>query len=71
MSQVGLGLMAYHKPIIEQLHEHRVNSIYHEVCRFKLLLAVSDTESSCLIGFDSKNGLIQVISDNLNAHIHT
>ena len=61
--QVGLGLMAYHKPINEHLHEYRVTSTYQEVHRFKISSAVINTESSCLTGFDARNGLIQVISD--------
>ena len=71
MLQTGLGLVAYHKPIIEHLHKYRVTSTYHEVRRFKISSAVSNTESSRLTGFDAKNGLIQVISDNFDAHIHT
>ena len=35
------------------------------------LLAVSNTESSRLTGYYGKNGLIQVISDNFDAHRHT
>ena len=67
MLQVGLGLMAYHKPINEHLHEYRVTSTYHEVHRFKISSAVINTESSCLTGFDAKNGLIQLTSD---PHLH-
>ena len=71
MLQVGLGLVANHKPIIEHIHEYRVTSTYHEVRRFKMSSPVSNTESSGLAGFDAKNGLIQVISENFDAHIHT
>ena len=71
MLQVGLGLVAHHKPINEHLHKYRVTSTYHEVHRFKISSAVSNTESSRLTGFHAKNGLIQVISDNFDAHIHT
>ena len=70
MLQVDLGLVAYHKPAIDNLHEYRVTSTYHEILRFKISSAESNTESSCLTGFDAKNGLIQVISDNFDAHIH-
>ena len=63
MLQVGLGLVAHHKPIIEHLHEYRVTSRYHEVRRFNILSAVSNTESSHLTGFHAKNRLIQVISE--------
>ena len=35
------------------------------------LSAVSNTESSRLTGYYAKNGLIKVISDNFDAHIHT
>ena len=71
MLQVGLGLVANHKPIIEHIHEYRVTSTYHEVRRFKMSSPVSNTESSGLADFDAKNGLIQVISENFDAHIHT
>ena len=41
------------------------------VRRYKILSVVSNTESSCPADFDAKNGLIQVISDSFDAHIHT
>ena len=68
---VRLGLVGHHKPIIEHLHEYRVTSTCHEVRRFEISLAVSNTESFRLTGFDAKNELIQIISDNFDAHIHT
>ena len=36
MFQIGLGLVAHHKPIIEQLHEYRVTSTCREVRSFKI-----------------------------------
>ena len=71
MLQVRLGLVGHYKPIIKHLHEYRVTSTCHEVRRFKISLAVSNKESSRLTGFDAKNELIQIISDNFDAHIYT
>ena len=71
MFQGVLGFVVHHKHIIEHLHEYRVTSPYHEVRRFKISSAASNTEISRLTDFDVKNGLIQVISDNFEAHIHT
>ena len=71
MLQVGLGLVAYHKPTIERLHEYKLTPTYHELRRLKTLSAVSNTGSSRLTGAAAKNGFIQVISDNFHAHIHT
>ena len=71
MFQGGLGFVVHHKHVIEHLHEYRVTSPYHEVRRFKISSAASNTEISRLTDFDVKNGLIQVISDNFEAHIHT
>ena len=48
-----------------------MTSTYHEISRFKISSAVSNSESSHLTGFDAKKGLIQVISDNFDAHVHT
>ena len=69
MLQVELGFVAHHKSVIEHLHEYRVTSTYHEDRRFKISSAVSNTESSCQTGFDAKNELIQVISDNFDAQV--
>ena len=71
MFQVGFSLVVHHKHIIEHLHEYRVASSYHEVHRFKISSAASNTEISRLTDFTVKNGLIQVISDNFEAHMHT
>lgn len=69
MVQALLVMVAHHKPIIGLLHEYRVTSTYHEFCRFKILSAASNIESSCLIHFDANNELIQFYSDNFDAHI--
>ena len=62
--------MAHHTPIIEHLLEYSVTYTYHEGRRFKISSVVSNTENSRLTGFDARNGLIQVISDNFDARIH-
>ena len=70
MFEVGLGLVARIRDVIEHLHEYGVCSTYQETRRFKVSAAVNNRKSSAQES-RAENGLIQVVSDSFNANINT
>ena len=70
MMQVALGLFVREKKIIEFLHEFGVTSSYDEVRRFKIS-AAHQTSQQKTVPLDSKDGLIQGVSDNFDANLST
>ena len=70
MIQVALGLFVREKKIIEFLHEFGVTSSYDEVRRFKISAAHQTSQQKTVI-LDSKDGLIQGVSDNFDANLST
>jgi hypothetical protein len=69
MLQVALGVLAHDKKLIEHLHDYGITSTYQEVRRYKVSAAVSS--GSLSLNLQSSDGLIQIISDNFDAHIHS
>ena len=67
----ALGILARDKKLIEHLHDYGITSIYQEVQRFKISAAVASENETTETQFNSTDGLIQVISDNFDAHIHS
>ena len=70
MLQIGLGLIARGRDVIEHLHDYVICSTYQETRRFKLSAAVNNRKSSAQ-ELRAENGLIQAVSDNFNANINT
>ena len=70
MMQVALGLFVREKKIIKFLHEFGVTSSYDEVRRFKIS-AAHQTSQQKTVPLDSKDGLIQGVSDNFDANLST
>ena len=66
--QVALGLLVHEKRLIEHLYEYGVVASYDEVRRFKISSAA---ENRVQLKLESRNGLIQGISDNFDAHLNT
>ena len=66
--QLSLGILATAKKLIEHL-QVRNNIRYHEVRRFKVSAAVASDSND--VEVQSCNGLIQIISDHFDAHIHS
>ena len=66
--QLSLGILANDKKLIEDLHEYGITSSYHEVRRFKVFAAVASDSND--VEVQLCNGLIQIISDNFDEHIH-
>ena len=69
--QLSMGILAHDKKLIEHLHNYGVTCTHHEVRRFKISAAVPSENPSFDKQISSSNGLIQVISDNFDAHIHS
>ena len=70
MLQIGLGLVAHDKSIIEVLHDYGVTCTYDEVLRFKSSAAHAATRNIEKLGLSqSSGGLIQVVADNFDATI--
>ena len=66
--QLSLGILVHDKKLVEHLQEYGLTSTYHEVRRYKISAAVaSDEKGEKLL---SSDGLVQVIPDNFDAHIH-
>ena len=70
MMQVALRLFVREKKIIEFLHEFGVTSSYDEVRRFKIS-AAHQTSQQKTVPLDSKDGLIQGVSENFDANLST
>ena len=68
--QLALSVLASNKTLIEHLHEHGITSTYDEFRRFKVSAAAA-TDASNHKEVDAKDGLIQIIADNFDAHIHS
>ena len=69
MLQISLGLFVREKKIIECLQELGVTSSYDEVRRFKISAAHHASKDHLIL--DSEKGLIQGVSDNLDANLST
>ena len=67
--QLALSVLASNKTLIEHLHEYGITSTYDEFRRFKVSAAAA-TDASNHKEVDAKDGLIQIIADNFDAHIH-
>ena len=65
--QIYLGILVREKKLIEHLYQHKVTSTYHEVRRFRYSAAASNNNN--LTTMNSKDGIIQVVSDNFDADI--
>ena len=61
--------MVHDKKLIEHLHEYGVTSTYQEVRRYKIFAAVDSDERGEEL--PSSDGLVQAISDNFDAFIHS
>ena len=78
MLQIGLGLVARSRNVIEYLYDSRINShitihicsTFQETRCFKVSAAVSNRNSSAQ-ELEVENGLIQVVSNNFNANRNT
>ena len=68
--QLALSVIASNKTLIEHLHEYEITSTYDEFHRFKVSAAAA-TDASNHKEVDAKDGLIQIIADNFDAHIHS
>ena len=68
--QLALSVLASNKTLIEHLHEYGITSTYDEFRRFKVSAAAA-TDASNHKEVDAKDGLIQIIADNFDAHIHS
>ena len=68
--QLALSVLASNKTLIEHLHEYGITSTYDEFRRFKVSAAAA-TDASNHKEIDAKDGLIQIIADNFDAHIHS
>lgn len=65
--QIGLGLLARDKKLIQHLHEYSVTSTYDEVRQFKVsAAAASDKTSVKSIFYDPAKGLIQTVAYNFD-----
>ena len=71
MLQVALSLVAHSKGLIEHFHQYGVTSSYHELRRFKVSAAAKNVQKSSFTDFKAEDGLIQVVTDNFDANIHT
>ena len=71
MLLVAIGLLVQEKRLTQQLYEYRVTSSYDEVRKFKISAAAATTNKGSELNLNSKNGLIQGISDNFDAHLST
>ena len=69
--QLSLGILVREKKLIEHLHEYGITSTYQEVRRFKISAAVAGENQTTDAKLNSTDGLIQAISDNFDAHIHS
>ena len=67
--QLSLSVLANDKKLIDHLHQYGITSTYQEYRRFKVSAAVSSENKRNQI--EAKNGLVQVIADNFDAHIHS
>ena len=67
--QLALDILVHDKRSIGHLHKYGITSTYQEVRRYKISISVeSDGNSE---GLQSSDRLIQVVSDNFDAHIHS
>ena len=71
MLQVALGLLVREKKLIEHLHEYGVVASYDEVRRLKISAATISNSPIMDRSLDTKQGLIQGISDNFDANLCT
>ena len=70
MLHVALGLKVREKKTVEYLQEYGVTSSYDEVRRFKISSAYHASQKNNVM-LDSQNGLIQGVSDNVDANLST
>ena len=68
--ELALSVLASNKTLIEHLHEYGITSTYDEFRRSKVSAAAA-TDASNQKEVDAKDGLIQIIADNFDAHIHS
>ena len=69
MLQVGLGLIVHEKKKIQQLSEYGITASFDEIRRFKISAASFSSKGATVL--DSRNGLIQGVSDNFDANLST
>ena len=63
------SVLANDRKLTEHLHEYGVTSTYQEFRRFKVLAAASSDNNN--IEVRARDGLIQIVADNFDAHIHS
>ena len=67
--QLALNILVHDKKLIKHLNEYGITSIFQEIKRYKISAAVKSDEKGEEL--QSSDGLIQVVSDNFDAHIHS
>ena len=67
--QLAHSVLANDRKLTEHLHEYGVTSTYQEFRRFKVLAAASSDNNN--IEVRARDGLIQIVADNFDAHIHS